>query len=155
MSDIDYLQEQMQKLDADRMRLKLEIEKSKHDLRMFAGNVDEETIEKEKWKIRHLQDILEDVEISLDNCTAELFDIAKGEPISPDGLDDMLDPGELDNGTEYEQLVKLRDKTQSDLEKYKEQRSKTQAELLVLDDVIEATEKELDQILSELIQYEQ
>ena len=154
MLNIDELKAKIEQLDADRLRVFNELSKRKRDLKRYAGKITDKLADIEREKISNLQDVLEDIEFDLTGYLGQLFDFAGNaefEDHDETFLDMLTNTPEQETATdERQELIARRDKTQHDLEMYKKQAEKMENQLQELQDLIDATENELDDIIVEL-----
>ena len=152
---IDEIKDKVQRLDAERLRLITEITKRKQDLKRLSGQASEKLLVSEKQKIENLMDILEDVEYDLTWLLEDLYNMADPETNSTEANNmfetllnetTMEDPRAADPA--YQQLVEDRDRAQKDLDQYKAAHDRCEKELSALEDLIESTELELDEIIA-------
>ena len=154
MLNIDELKAKIEQLDADRLRVFNELSKRKRDLKRYAGKITDKLADIEREKISNLQDVLEDIEFDLTGYLAQLFDFAgdaEFEDHDETFLDMLTNAPEQETATdEKQELIARRDKAQHDLEMYKKHAEKMENQLQELQDLIDATENELDDIIVEL-----
>lgn len=152
--NIDELKDKVQQYDAERLRLVTEISNRKRDLKRYAASMSEELKISERQKIDNLEDILEDVEYDLTVCLDQLFekagpdaDIKEADAMFKAVLEEEKTE-QLDAGKQT--LAQQRDRAAQELEHYKAARNRCMEELNALNDLIEATELELDEIIADL-----
>ncbi len=152
--NIDELKDKVQQYDAERLRLVTEISNRKRDLKRYAASMSEELKISERQKIDNLEDILEDVEYDLTVCLDQLFekagpdaDIKEADAMFKAVLEEEKTE-QLDDGKQT--LAQQRDRVAQELEHYKAARNRCKEELNALNDLIEATELELDEIIADL-----
>lgn len=147
MNDIANMREIMQQLDADRIRITKELEKRRHDLRMHAAKMQDSLIRAEKMKISQLEDVLEDVQYDLDAIVEDIFrNDASAPELFSTLLDDFVDPEE-----DQADLEEQYRKAEQDLQQYKLREKELKTELLDLQNVIEETEDELQDLCARLV----
>ena len=152
--NIDELKDKVQQYDAERLRLVTEISKRKRDLKRYAASMSEELKISERQKIDNLEDILEDVEYDLTVCLDQLFEKA-GPDADIKEANAMFEAVLEEEKTEQpdagkQTLAQQRDRVAQELEHYKAARNRCMEELNALNDLIEATELELDEIIADL-----
>lgn len=153
-TNINETAEKIKELEAERLTLKLEIEKRKHDLRMHNDVIPEHFIEVEKAKIEELEDSLEDLEFDLVSYVQHLFELvgAMEEDVEQEFLN-LLGVDESDAKKEQEEkirLIAIRDKAEHDLKLYQKCAEEKLNELSTLQDLIDATETELEEAIADL-----
>lgn len=158
MLNIEELKAKIEQLDAERVRINTEIEKRKHDLKLHRNEMTARLIGVETDKINELLDVLEDVEFDIGSYMDMLFKAA-GNTVFKDAKETFLEmfdtTPETKKQMEREKLIALRNKGEHELQQYKQKKTDLEKELLELDDVIEATEAELDFVVSCLAKMEE
>lgn len=151
MYNVEELKAKIEQLDAERVRITTEIEKRKHDLKLHRNEMTANLIATENDKIKELADVLEDVEFDIGSCMDMLFKAA-GDTVFKEAKETLLEylepAAETEEPDQKTKLIALREKGEHDLQQYKKKKAELEKELLELDDVIEATEAELDFIVS-------
>ena len=152
---IDEIKDKVQRLDAERLRLITEITKRKQDLKRLSGQASEKLLVSEKQKIENLMNILEDVEYDLTWLLEDLYNMADPETNSTEAnnmFETLLNETTLEDpraaDPAYQQLIEDRDRAQQDLDQYKAAHDRCEKELSALEDLIESTELELDEIIA-------
>ena len=149
-NDMDFVREKIKQLDAERLRIKTEIDRRKHDMKMNGAQVSAEVAAAEKEKITQLEDVLDDVEFDLQTYMEQIFDAAEGKERMT--IEKMLDADE--DKDRFVELAEKRIRAEEDLAKYKLRYKELETELQKLSELIDATEQEIDDILVELCKLE-
>lgn len=147
---IDEIKAKLEKLDEERDRILNEIAKRRQDMKRFAGQLTASVAQAERAKITDLQDLLEDVEFDIGEIFDKLFE-AVGDQIFTDPEEEigrLIDAEEP--AADKEDLERKYRNALKDLDIYKAARAAKQAELNELDDLIESTELEIDELLGQL-----
>lgn len=155
--NVDEIVARIKELDAERLFVKMDIEKRKRDLMMNAESISEAIAKLERTKIDELEDCMDDIEFDLTSYVQRMLELATaGEGVENEFMSILCGkPVSNEEETKKTRLMEARVKAERDLKLLKQHAERKQKELSALQDLIDATEDELDDIIAELAEFEQ